>query len=59
MPPEEADELFFPDKSALLRANDAIMMCFGCRVREECKRYKKETGSKHGIWAGEFSSRDE
>jgi len=51
--------MFFPDKSALAKANEAIAMCFGCRVREECKRFKRETGSKYGIWAGDFSSRDE
>lgn len=51
--------MFFPDKSKLVRANDAIMLCFTCKVRAECRDYKKRTNSKYGIWAGEFTRRDE
>lgn len=35
------------------------MLCFTCKVRAECKQYKERTGTKHGIWAGEFSKRNE
>lgn len=52
-------DMFFPDKSNLAEGNEAIMLCFQCPVRKECKKYKKETGTKFGIWAGEFSKRGE
>lgn len=54
--PNGADP-FFPEKNDTKIANDAIMVCFGCSVRKECKDYKKRTDSNHGIWAGEFSKR--
>jgi hypothetical protein len=37
--------------------NKAIMICFSCSVRAECKEYRVSTGSDYGIWAGEFTKR--
>lgn len=51
--------MFFPDKSALMKANDALIMCFGCKVRVQCKTYREETDSRYGIWGGEFSNREQ
>lgn len=51
--------MFFPEKNDLGKANEAIELCFSCPVFSECKAYKKETNTKFGIWAGEFSKRGE
>ena len=51
--------LFFPDKTELAQAGEAIMACFNCTVRKECEDFKKQTGSKYGIWAGELSKRND
>lgn len=54
----EDPEIFFPDKTELhTKGNEAITICFSCRVRAECKDWKVRTGSKFGIWAGEISKR--
>jgi WhiB family redox-sensing transcriptional regulator len=52
-------ELFFPPKGKTHLGLQAQIICFGCEVREECKDYKRVTESSDGIWAGEFSKRDD
>ena len=50
-------ELFFPEKGDSNSGNQAILTCFSCTVRTECKDYKEFTGSTDGRGAGEYSKR--
>lgn len=50
-------QLFFPEKNERKKGNEAILTCFNCPVRSECKDYRKRTGSEYGIWAGEYTKR--
>lgn len=43
-------DLFFPERGASVK--EAIAVCNGCAVREDCLDYAIETGTKHGIWGG-------
>lgn len=60
MAPSDGDsepDPFFPERGQAIVGNQAILACFGCPVRTECKDYKDRTGSDYGIWAGEYSKR--
>lgn len=62
MAPEDGEnepDIFFPEQGQTIIGNQAIMACFGCEVRAECADYKKRTDSEYGIWAGNFSKRNE
>lgn len=62
MAPEDGSrepDVFFPEVGQAILGNKAIITCFDCPVREECKDYKARTGTEYGIWAGEFSRRGE
>jgi hypothetical protein len=60
MAPSDGDtepDVFFPERGQAILGNEAILACFNCPVRAECKDYKARTGSDYGIWAGEYSKR--
>ncbi|MDQ3104389.1 MAG: WhiB family transcriptional regulator [Actinomycetota bacterium] len=42
--------LFFPERGE--PAKDAIAVCSGCPVREECREYSFLVGVRHGVWGG-------
>lgn len=50
-------ELFFPEKGQSQRGNDAILTCFSCPVRSDCRDYRQRTNTNYGIWAGEYTKR--
>jgi hypothetical protein len=37
--------------------NDAVRICAGCEVRQECRDYRVITGSDSGVWGGELFTR--
>ena len=49
--------IFFPEKGDSASGNEAILTCFNCQVRVQCKEYKELTESSDGIWSGEYSQR--
>ncbi|HEY6018833.1 MAG TPA: WhiB family transcriptional regulator, partial [Candidatus Paceibacterota bacterium] len=51
--------LFFPERGKVITSNQAIITCFSCPVRMECFEWKTLSGSKEGVWAGQFSKRGE
>ncbi len=50
MPPAR----FYPPSGA--PADDALAVCAGCPVSDECDRYATETGEVHGIWGGRLET---
>lgn len=54
---ETEPDIFFPERGQTVLGNKAIMTCFTCPVRVECKEYRKRTDTEYGIWAGEWSRR--
>lgn len=54
---DEDPNLFFPEKNDTSSINKAVMTCFTCPVRQECKDYSNRTGSDYGIWAAEQKKR--
>ncbi len=50
MPPAR----FYPPPGA--QADDALAVCAGCPVRDECDRHAIETGEEHGIWGGRLET---
>lgn len=48
----EDPELFFPMSGRAGNAEEAISICDGCGVRDECLRYALRDGVPHGIWGG-------
>jgi hypothetical protein len=60
MAPDDGEiepDKFFPERGHTAVANEAILACFGCKVRKQCDDYKERTGTEYGIWAGEFTER--
>lgn len=55
---ERQPDIFFPEQGQSILGNEAIITCFRCPVRQECRDYRDRTGSKFGIWAGEWSRRE-
>lgn len=43
-------ELFYPEKGGSCR--EAIRLCNGCDVREQCLAYALEHADIHGVWGG-------
>lgn len=50
-------DIFFPEKGQSAKGNEAIMLCFGCPVREQCDEYQKRTNTNYGIWAAKYTKR--
>ncbi len=47
--------LFFPTGStgtAVDQIHNAVAICGGCSVQEECLRYALETNQEAGVWGG-------
>lgn len=51
--------MFFPEKNNLAEGNKAIELCVSCPVFNECADYRKKTGTRHGIWAAQYTKRGE
>lgn len=45
-------ELWFPPKGDPFRSEQAIMICRGCPVREQCAEDAIVTGVEHGVFGG-------
>lgn len=45
-------DLFFPDQSSTKDAANAVAVCAGCIVREECLEYAILTRERFGVWGG-------
>lgn len=53
-------DIFFPRRGEASEAKRlAKELCDRCPVIEQCRNYKNQTGTRHGIWAGDYAARGE
>ena len=45
-------DMFFPDSKDRRYAEEALKVCYGCEVKEDCLDHAIENDEKYGIWGG-------
>ena len=45
-------DMFFPESKDRRYAEEALAVCYGCEVKEDCLDHAIENDEKYGIWGG-------
>lgn len=45
-------DMFFPESKDKRYAEEALAVCYGCKVKEDCLDHAIENDEKYGIWDG-------
>ena len=53
-------DIFFPRRGEAWEAKRrAKELCDTCPVIQQCRDYRNQTGTRHGIWAGDIAGQGE
>ena len=45
-------DIFFPESKDRRYAEEALVVCYGCKVKEDCLDHAIENNEKYGVWGG-------
>ncbi len=45
-------DMFFPESKDKRYAEEALKVCYGCKVKEDCLNHAIENNEKYGVWGG-------